>query len=114
MKLAVVACATIVNVIFIFFLLFNSTIMFLHKAEVLHCMRSFIHSNISIKWLIKRNQHDNKCVSRLARRKSHHTALRDAPTPQTDCHRATAPVRCCCEAPLRLAKYLIPEVMPPP
>jgi len=46
-----------------------------------------MHSNIGNRQLIYRitRKEKNKCVGRLARCKSHHTALRDADAPNSDC-----------------------------
>ena len=67
------------------------------------------------------NNRNNKCISRLARRKSHHTALSNAATTNSDCltepwypipnpHRASLGAVAC----IQLGAVYIPEVLPPP
>jgi len=55
--------------------------------------------------IMRTNKQTNKCVSRQARRKSHHTALSNAAAPNSECP---------CHAPThRIRRRFIPEVMPP-
>jgi len=74
-----------------------------------------LRSRISYICFYKAIKRLNKYVSRLARRKSHHTALRDAVAHNSDCpiepqHRALPGAA----AWLQCFDAYIPEVMPPP
>jgi len=74
------------------------------SSTTLHAVTGCLHSGKNCQCNFKRDHNDigahvdeinNKCVSRLARRKSHHTALNNAAAPNSECS---------CHAPTQLIR----------